>query len=123
MTETQIQMALALAKCAFPKNGMQGRTAHMLAEQAIYAPLTELTQRQKANLEILFHAYRDKIPEHDRLCECYAAHEWRIAHEDWCDCDTQTNTPDNNSTSRLLFALALVFTIVILAGLLAVMTQ
>lgn len=78
MNENQIEMAIALANCKFPPGGTQAPIAYKLAVKAMYAPDTQLTEREVANLITLFHAYRDQIrTAHDKYCMCPPAVEAR----------------------------------------------
>lgn len=71
MTELQINKAKALAKCTFPVGSNQKRFAGNMAALANSKPETELTVKQSAYLDLLFHQYRRQIPKsHRRWCDC-----------------------------------------------------
>jgi hypothetical protein len=78
MNEVQIDKAKALGKCTFPVGSNQKRFAHNMATLAKEKPETELTEKQAAYLDLLFHQYRRQIPKtHRRLCGCEGAQKQR----------------------------------------------
>jgi hypothetical protein len=71
MTELQINKALALLKCTFLPGSFQKRFAKDMGAMARNNPQAELTEKQAAYLDLLFHQYRRQIPNsHKRWCYC-----------------------------------------------------
>jgi hypothetical protein len=78
MNEIQIDKAKALGKCTFPVGSNQKRFAQSMEYYAKEKPETEITEKQAAYLDLLFHQYRRQIPRtHRRLCNCEGAQAQR----------------------------------------------
>lgn len=65
--ETRQKIEL-LAACTFLPASYNKRFAHGLLDMAHQDPPKELTPKQAANLDRLFHMYRRQIKDHWRLC-------------------------------------------------------
>lgn len=78
MTDEQKQKALALGRCTFPVMSGQKRFARSVESVARNDPELELTDKQAAYLDLLFHMYRRQMRgAHARLCHCKEAKQAR----------------------------------------------
>ncbi|MDA8156263.1 MAG: hypothetical protein M0Z52_07405 [Actinomycetota bacterium] len=68
MTPDQIKKAIALGNCTFQVGSYNKRFCSNMLSVALNKPDMELTEKQAANLERMFHMYRRQIKDHEKIC-------------------------------------------------------
>lgn len=72
MTPRQIELAKSLERVTFQVGSYNKRFCRDMAGLARLSPAVELTEKQAALLEQMYHRYRRQIPNHKRLCSVCA---------------------------------------------------
>ena len=79
MDKKQVIKARLLGQCIFPVGSNQKRFARNMSSLAEGSPETEITEKQAAYLDLLFHQYRRQMKAaHTLYCDC---HEVKKARE------------------------------------------